>query len=173
MDDPKPTGIVRFGVFELDPRSGELRRSGYRIKIQEQPFKVLMTLLEHPGEVVKREELQRLIWPEESFGDFDHALSVAVGKLRTALNDSAEAPRFIETLSRRGYRFIGDNIQLPSVANGSVEHEGLKSAPATLVQPDDHADDHPNWIKTGVSGPYRRGLCSYTVFVLHEMAATH
>src|SRR6516225_6161973 len=144
MDEPKPSGIVRFGVFELDPRSGELRRSGYRIKIQEQPFKVLMTLLEHPGEVVAREELQRLIWPEESFGDFDHALSVAVGKLRTALNDSAEAPRFIETISRRGYRFIGYNTLLPSAANVAVEHEELKSAAPTPIQLDGHADDHPN-----------------------------
>lgn len=150
MDELKRGGTMRFGVFELDSRSGELRRSGSRIKIQEQPFRVLMTLLEHAGEVVTREELRRLIWPEESFGDFDHALSVAVGKLRTALNDSAEAPRFIETLSRRGYRFIGDNTQLPSTTSVSEEPEKLRSDPPSPVQPARHADGHPNWVKIGV-----------------------
>jgi DNA-binding winged helix-turn-helix (wHTH) protein/Tol biopolymer transport system component len=95
-----------FGVFEVDLRSGELRKSGVRIKVQELPFKVLTALLEHPGEVVTREELRRRIWPEEAYGDFDHAVNVAVGKLRTALGDSAEIPRIIETLHRRGYRLI-------------------------------------------------------------------
>lgn len=172
MDDPKPSGIIRFGVFELDPRSGELRRSGYRIKIQEQPFKVLMTLLEHPGEVVTREELQRLIWPDESFGDFDHALSVAVGKLRTALNDSAEAPRFIETLSRRGYRYIGDNTQLPSAANVSVEPEELRSVPPTTAKPDGHANDHPNWIKIGLR-VLIGAACVVTLFLFYMRWRPH
>ena len=172
MDDPKPGGIMRFGVFELDPRSGELRRSGYRVKIQEQPFKVLMTLLEHPGEVVTREELQTLIWPDESFGDFDHALSVAVGKLRTALNDSAEAPRFIETLSRRGYRFIGDNTQLPSATSVSVEPEELKSDPPSPVQPARHADGHPNWVKIGV-GALIGAVCVVTLFLFYIRRRPH
>jgi len=98
--------ILRFGTFEVDLRSGELRKAGFRVKLQEQPFKILMVLLEHPGEVVTREQLRRLIWPQDTFGDFDHAVNVAVAKLRTALNDSAEAPRLVETLPRRGYRFI-------------------------------------------------------------------
>src|SRR5271166_4256365 len=97
---------VRFGVFEVDLRSGELRKSGSRIKLQDQPFKVLQILLEHSGDLVTREELQSRIWPEESFGDFDHAVNVAVGKLRTALGDSADNPSFIETVPRRGYRFV-------------------------------------------------------------------
>ena len=97
---------IRFGVFEVDLRFGELRKSGSRIKLQDQPFKVLQTLLEHPGDLVTREELQSRIWPEESFGDFDHAVNVAVGKLRTALGDSADSPSFIETVPRRGYRFV-------------------------------------------------------------------
>src|SRR6516165_3295275 len=97
---------IRFGAFDVDPRSGELRKAGTRIRLQEQPFKVLLALLERPGEVVSRDELRRRIWPEESFGDFDHAVSVAVGKLRTALGDSADTPRYVETLHRRGYRFI-------------------------------------------------------------------
>jgi len=97
---------VRFGVFEVDLCSGDLRKAGLRIKLQDQPFKVLAALLEQHGQLVTREELRGLIWPEESFGDFDHAVHIAIGKLRIALGDSAEAPRFIETLPRRGYRFI-------------------------------------------------------------------
>jgi eukaryotic-like serine/threonine-protein kinase len=97
---------VRFGAFEVDLRSGELRKSGRRVKLQDQPFKVLQTLLEHSGDLVTREQLQSRIWPEDSFGDFDHAVNVAVGKLRTALGDSAENPSYIETVPRRGYRFV-------------------------------------------------------------------
>src|ERR1700679_3142666 len=97
---------VRFGAFEADLHSGEVRKSGSRIKLQDQPFKVLQILLEHPGELVTREELRSRIWPEESFGNFDHAVNVAVGKLRAALSDSAENPSFIETVPRRGYRFV-------------------------------------------------------------------
>ena len=107
MQEPKRANVLRFGVFEVNLESGELRKSGARIRLQEQPFKILTALLEHPGEVVTREELRRRIWPEESFGDFDHAVNVAVGKLRIALNDPADFPRLIETLPRRGYRFIG------------------------------------------------------------------
>jgi len=97
---------IRFGAFEADLPTGEIRKSGNRIKLQDQPFKVLQILLEHPGELVTREELRSRIWPEESFGNFDHAVNVAVGKLRAALNDSAENPSFIETVPRRGYRFV-------------------------------------------------------------------
>jgi eukaryotic-like serine/threonine-protein kinase len=97
---------VRFGEFEADLRVGEIRRAGSRIKLQDQPFKILQILLEKPGNVVSREELQSRIWPEDSYGDFDHAVNVAVGKLRTALGDSAENPVFIETVPRRGYRFV-------------------------------------------------------------------
>jgi DNA-binding winged helix-turn-helix (wHTH) protein/Tol biopolymer transport system component len=102
----RPDQNIRFGAFDVDPRSGELRKAGTRIRLQEQPFKVLLALLERPGELVSRDELRRRIWPEESFGDFDHAVSVAVAKLRAALGDTAEIPRYVETLHRRGYRFI-------------------------------------------------------------------
>jgi eukaryotic-like serine/threonine-protein kinase len=97
---------IRFGEFEADLHAGEIRKSGSRIKLQDQPFRVLQILLEHPGELVTREQLQSRIWPEDSFGDFDHAVNVAVGKLRAALGDSAENPSFIETVPRRGYRFV-------------------------------------------------------------------
>jgi len=108
MAEPNHTAAtIRSGAFEVDLRTGELRKSGVRIRLQEQPFKILASLLERPGELVTREELRRRIWPEEEFGDFDHAVNLAVAKLRTALGDSAEQPRFVETLPRRGYRFIG------------------------------------------------------------------
>jgi eukaryotic-like serine/threonine-protein kinase len=97
---------IRFGEFEADLHVGEIRKSGSRIKLQDQPFRVLEILLEHRGELVTREELQSRIWPEDSFGDFDHAVHVAIGKLRAALGDSAENPSFIETVPRRGYRFV-------------------------------------------------------------------
>ncbi len=104
---------VRFGAFEADLHSGEVRKSGSRIKLQEQPFKVLQILLEHPGVLVTRDELQSRIWPAENFGDFDHAVNVAIGKLRTALGDTADNPCFIETVPRRGYRFVAKLEDFP------------------------------------------------------------
>lgn len=99
-------GVVRFGVYEVDSHSGELRRNGLKVKLQEQPFQVLTMLLERPGEVVSREELQRRLWPADTFVDFDHSLNAAIKRLRDALQDSADNPRFVETLARRGYRFV-------------------------------------------------------------------
>ena len=98
---------VRFGVFEADFRAGELRKQGVKVKLQDQPFQVLQVLLQHPDEVVTREELRTRIWPSDTFVDFDVGINNAIKRLREALGDSAETPRFIETLSRRGYRFIG------------------------------------------------------------------
>jgi Tol biopolymer transport system component/DNA-binding winged helix-turn-helix (wHTH) protein len=100
------TEVVRFGVYEVDPRAGELRRNGVKIKIQEQPYQVLALLLERPGEVVTREELKRRLWPADTFVDFDHSLNAAIKRLRDVLRDSADNPRFVETLARRGYRFL-------------------------------------------------------------------
>src|SRR5262249_8622024 len=101
-----PNNQFRFGVFEVDARSGEVRKAGSRIKLQDRPLQVLLALLERPGEVITREELRERVWPNESFGDFDHAVNVAVAKARIALDDSADTPRYIETLPKRGYRFI-------------------------------------------------------------------
>jgi Tol biopolymer transport system component/DNA-binding winged helix-turn-helix (wHTH) protein len=97
---------VQFGVFEADLSTGELRRSGIRVRLQSQPFRLLAVLVEHPGEVVSRETLQRELWGSDTTVDFDHSLGIAVNKLRDALGDSAENPRFVETLAKRGYRFI-------------------------------------------------------------------
>jgi len=102
-----PDRTFQFGAFEVLEHSGELRKHGVRIRIQEQPFQILVLLLDRPGEIVGREEIRGKLWPENTFVDFDNAISSAVRKLREALSDSADNPRFIETLSRRGYRFIG------------------------------------------------------------------
>src|SRR5262245_16124503 len=101
-----PRRNLCFGSFEVDLESGELRRQGVKIKLQDQPFRLLALLLERAGEVVTREELRDELWPADTFVDFDHSLNTAVRKLREALGDSAETPRFVETLARRGYRFM-------------------------------------------------------------------
>jgi Tol biopolymer transport system component/DNA-binding winged helix-turn-helix (wHTH) protein len=123
-------GIIRFGVFEVDLRTGELRKKGLKIKLQEQPFQVLTVLLEHPGEIVTREELRQKLWPSDTFVDFDHGLNKAINKIREALGDSADNPRFVETLARRGYRFIApiEGTAPPTQAPGAP------SDSATLVQ---------------------------------------
>jgi cholera toxin transcriptional activator len=97
---------VRFGVFEVDLRVSELRKKGIRIKLQDQPFLLLVTLLKQRGEIITREELRRTLWPDGTFIDFDHGLGSAINKLREALGDPAANPRFVETVPRRGYRFI-------------------------------------------------------------------
>jgi DNA-binding winged helix-turn-helix (wHTH) protein len=116
--------FYRFGVFELDARSRELRKHGVRIKLQEQPTQVLSLLLEHAGEVVTREQIQKHLWPDDTFVDFDNAINSAVRKLREALGDTTENPRFVETLARRGYRFVA-----------SVSGEAEKALPSETPPP--------------------------------------
>jgi DNA-binding winged helix-turn-helix (wHTH) protein len=108
MEPLRHTGVVRFGAFEVSLASNELRKAGLKIRVQQQPMKLLEILLERPGEVVAREELRSRIWADENFGDFDQAVNIAIAKLRNALGDSAESPRYIETLPKRGYRFIAE-----------------------------------------------------------------
>jgi Tol biopolymer transport system component/DNA-binding winged helix-turn-helix (wHTH) protein len=131
----RPDPTIHFGIFEIDPRSGELRKAGTRIRLQDQPFKVLLALLEHSGEVVTREELKHRIWPDDSFGDFDHAVNIAIAKLRTALGDSADVPRFVETLPRRGYRFI-----FPVTPPREVEFGAASVAAETKLEPVENSD---------------------------------
>jgi DNA-binding winged helix-turn-helix (wHTH) protein len=104
MEPLRRTSVARFGTFEVSFDSGEVRRAGLKIRVQQQPLKLLQILLERPGEVVSREQLRSRLWAGESFGDFDQAVNIAIGKLRGALGDSAENPRYIETLPKRGYR---------------------------------------------------------------------
>jgi TolB-like protein/DNA-binding winged helix-turn-helix (wHTH) protein/Tfp pilus assembly protein PilF len=140
MATPNPyQTIVRFGVYELDLQAGVLRKNGMRIRCQEQPLQVLAALLDRPGELITREELRKRVWPEDTFVDFDHALNTAVKKIRAALNDDADFPRYIETVPRRGYRFIAP-----------VTEEAMQAvveAPATLsavhTQEGDNLQEEP------------------------------
>jgi TolB-like protein/DNA-binding winged helix-turn-helix (wHTH) protein/tetratricopeptide (TPR) repeat protein len=146
---PKPSesvGPVRFGPFEVDLRAGELLKNGRRIRLQDQPLQVLAMLLEKPGEVVTREEVRKKLWPGDTFVDFDHGLNNAINRLREALSDSADAPRFIETLPRRGYRFIAEvrsdtpasieeSAQVTSAAWGTPSSVGAPESPAVVTTP--------------------------------------
>src|SRR3982751_7032472 len=106
-DTTQRTGSVRFATFELDVRSRELRQGSSRIRLQDQRSEILRLMLERPGDIVTREELQQRLWPDGTFVDFEHSLNAAVKRLRAALGDDADNPRFVETLPRRGYRFVG------------------------------------------------------------------
>jgi DNA-binding winged helix-turn-helix (wHTH) protein len=154
MPLPSPNShakLLRFGVFEADLTAGELRKNGARLRLQEQPFQVLAVLLENAGRVVTRDDLRQKIWPADTFVDFDHSLNTAVGKIRDVLGDSATSPRFLETLARRGYRFIApvNGVEgiatLPSDAAAAEErihpdlhvpipHRGLVRALFALIQ---------------------------------------
>lgn len=136
MTDTRVSNIVRFSLFQANLRTGELWKAGLRVRIQEQPFRILAALLEKPNEVVTREELRQRIWPTESFGDFDHAIDLAVGKLRTAVGDSASTPRFIETLPRRGYRFIApvSTVVFPEIGH-TDSAPGSSTSGSELVPP--------------------------------------
>src|SRR3989441_11117751 len=107
MESRPSNAVVRFGTFELHGQAGELLKDGIRIRLQEQPLQILQILLEEPGQVVTREQLRQRIWPSDTFVDFDHGINNAIKRLREALGDTAETPRYVETLPRRGYRFIG------------------------------------------------------------------
>src|SRR6266436_5241827 len=124
-----PADILRFGAFEVHLRSGELRKQGARIKLQEQPFHVLTVLLQRPGEVVTREELRNQNWPADTFVDFDNSLNTAINKLREALGDSADNPRFIETLPRRGYRFIAPVTGTDGATRGTATGVSVVALP--------------------------------------------
>ena len=127
--------LVRFESFEVDVRAGELRKAGVRLKLPGQPFQVLAILLEYPGEVVAREELQKRLWPD-TFVDVDHNLNTAINKIREVLGDSADSPRFVETLPRRGYRFIApiagevrsERLKRPAAERPAAERQRSGSA---------------------------------------------
>src|SRR2546425_1830324 len=144
-----------FGAFEVDLEAGEVRKHGIRLKLQEQPFQVLALLLRRPGQVVTREELRTQLWSADTFVDFEHGLNSAINKLREALGDSADNPRFVETLPRRGYRFIAP-VSATGVANApgaisavsrSEAEHGVRPFPQAGVPPTD-------------SGPHLRSLAS-------------
>lgn len=162
MAAPTPCERVCFDAFEADLRSGELRKQGIKIKLHHQPFQVLSMLLEHPGEVVTREELKTKLWPFDTFVDFDVGLNSAVKKLRDALGDSADIPRYVETLPRRGYRFIG------SLSNTSTSKAELAAGvPVGVIDEKPSAAGAEAERKVSVvSGPGSRWMLWATVAVL-------
>jgi len=121
---PPSDGIYRFGVYEVDLSSGELRKSGIKLRLSDQAFRVLVAMLERPSEVVTREDLRTKLWPDGTFVDFDHGLNTVINKLRETLSDTATNPRFIETIARRGYRFIAP-----------VELGGMRDSPRDPAEP--------------------------------------
>jgi DNA-binding winged helix-turn-helix (wHTH) protein len=132
--------VARFEDFEVNLDTGEVWKAGRPLKVQDQPFKVLAALLERPGQVVTREELRQLIWPDKNFGDFDHAINMALAKLRATLGDSADVPHLIETLPRRGYRFIA-----PLKYQGSSKVSAWKSQiPASRINKGESSGARPN-----------------------------
>src|SRR3954470_2050232 len=126
--------VVRFGVFEVDLGAGELRKNGMKLRLQGQPFQVLTLLLDRAGDVVTREELQQRLWPSDTFVDFDHSLNTAINKVREVLGDSASSPRYVETLARRGYRFIApvQNASLPAIAREKT----ILASPSITLHPE-------------------------------------
>src|SRR5690242_3477804 len=150
------SGKARFGVFEADFANGELRKQGRNIPMQQQPFLVLALLLERAGDLVSREDLQKAVWPSDTFVDFDFGLNTAIKKIRAALGDSAVSPRFIETLPRKGYRFMAPVTWEPPVATGSQSAESLilEGAAAAPPQPSPAVRAQPRvtvWILGGVA----------------------
>jgi len=139
---------LRFGVFELDPRTGELRKKGMKIRLQGQPVEILVMLLQRPGETVTREELQKKLWPADTFVDFEQGLNNAMKRLRVALDDSAESPRFVETLPRRGYRFIGRETQ-----RYGQNHKAPKTIDSLVVLPfvDESGDPDADYLGQGIA----------------------
>jgi DNA-binding winged helix-turn-helix (wHTH) protein len=129
---PRPGHIARFGVFDLDPRTGELHKRGLRVHLQEQPFQVLAALIARAGDLVTREELRQRLWSGAVFVDFDLGLNKAVAKIRAALGDSAESPRFVETLERRGYRFIA-HVEWVAGGHDAPPHPVPQAPPPAAV----------------------------------------
>jgi cholera toxin transcriptional activator len=121
-DDPKLARLYRFGTFEVDIATGQLRKQGLRIKLNAQPFQVLSMLLDRAGNVLTREEIARELWPDGTFVDYEHGVNAAVNRIREALGDVASSPRFVETLARKGYRFIApvEQIVFPEIASSSL-----------------------------------------------------
>jgi len=172
------TRIVRFGVFEVDLKACELRKHGFRIKLAEQPFQVLAFLLERPGEIVTREELRDRLWPGDTFVDFDHGLNNAVMRVREVLLDSSEHPRYVETVPRRGYRFVApvEETSVPPPVPATIELEGASTSPASSASKPALAhtiSEHPGvprWFTSRLAAAIAVvvvGLAALLVFTIH------
>jgi cholera toxin transcriptional activator len=175
----RETRLLRFGVFEVDLDAGEMRKNGARIRLQEQPFQVLTVLLQNAGQVVTRDYLREKIWAADTFVDFDHSLNTAVNKIRESLGDSASNPRFLETLSRRGYRFIGSVDSIAAAAVSAPAQDS--SAPRRLDSPTSPATEIALHPELHVPVP-RRGVvralfaliqAMYLIFYVSALAHLH
>lgn len=163
--------IARFGVFELDLNAGELRKSGVKLRLQEQPFQVLALLLDRAGQVVTRDELQQKLWPSDTFVDFDHSLNTAINKVREALGDSASSPRYVETLARRGYRFIAPvQADIQSVTS-PIATSPIATNIATTLEPASHSASHlpPVTIHPELEVPIPRRSLTRGLFTLIQV----
>jgi TolB-like protein/DNA-binding winged helix-turn-helix (wHTH) protein/Flp pilus assembly protein TadD len=170
MSEPAPAlQVVKFAEFQLDPRAGELFRSGQKVKIQERPLQVLSILLQHAGEVVTREELRQRIWPADTFVDFDHSVAVAISKVRDALRDSAEKPRFIETVGRRGYRFL---LPLDTAAPSQAPTIDTQAPIALPTAPIAPARNNTRWLRLALTAGALALLVAASAFVLHQRRLT-
>jgi len=177
--------LLRFGVFEVDLTAGELRKNGARIRLQEQPFQVLTALLQNAGQVVTRDELREKIWPADTFVDFDHSLNTAVNKIRESLGDSASSPRFVETLARRGYRFIAsvDSVATATAQSASALDKGTRAGAPAPHGPDAASSSPDDALHSELHVPIpRRGLVRalfaliqvmYLIFYVSGLAHLH
>ena len=171
MTDPQPALRYRFGVFEVDAATGELRRQGIRVKLNAQPFQVLLMFLERPGELLTRDEISRELWTDGTFVDYEHGVNSAVNRIREALGDAASNPRFVQTLARRGYRFVAPVERMspgghsPHLALESLPLASSDSASATMPE-----TESSSWI---LASPQELPRISYpvvqTLFVLFQL----
>ena len=175
MTDPQPSRCYRFGVFEADATLGELRRQGVRIKLNAQPFQVLVMLLQRPGELLSREEISRELWPDGTFVDYEHGVNSAVNRIREALGDTAGNPRFIETLARRGYRFVApvERISNEDSSATAAESKPSDSSEQTSAGQPSQPRSEPQFLSGILSSPEDLPKTSYpvvrTLFVLLQL----
>ena len=174
MTNPQPARRYRFGVFEADAISGELRRQGVRIKLNAQPFQVLLMLLDQPGELLTREEISRRLWPDGTFVDYEHGVNSAVNRIREALGDTAGNPRFVETLARKGYRFVAPVERIPLSENLSTPNPAPEpTSEPSFDQPSPPAEPDTSFLNRILATPEDLPKTSYpvvrTLFILLQL----
>jgi DNA-binding winged helix-turn-helix (wHTH) protein len=170
--EQRPAGRYRFGVFEADAATGELRRKGIRVRLNAQPFQLLLLLLDRPGELITRDEISRELWPDGTFVDFDHGVNSAINRIREALGDSAGNPRFVETLARRGYRLVAP-VERIAGDNKALSPSGVQDQPAAANHTAVHSDAEPEFQSRILASPHELPIVSVrvveTLFVLLQL----
>jgi len=165
MTDSRPARRYRFGTFEANAATGELRKQGTRIRLKAQPFQLLCLLLDRPGQLLTREEIARALWPEGTFVDFDHGVNSAINRIREALGDTAGNPRFVETLARRGYRFVAPVEQFPLAPDAPALTPPASPAPSPQSSPADQTADpsEPEVVSRILTAPHELPKASHSV----------